>query len=677
MREKGYMSYEEYLQRKEELKCHSYRYHVLSEPIVSDVEYDRLFHQLKAMESEHPEWITPDSPTQRIGAPISGKFQKITHPAPILSLANAFNMDDLRAWYERILKLDQRVAQAEYVLEPKYDGLTVVLHYENGLLVRAATRGDGLVGEDVTSNIRTMLTIPLQIPVGRTNLSVPKRLVVRGEVLIFLKDFEALNKKLEEAGEKTYVNPRNTASGSLRQLDPAITASRPLKIFCYDIVAASEDATLPETQWETLAYLRELGFPTSNLPEFARNIDEVIAYWPGWVKRRDELPFEIDGVVVKMNPHTLASELGFVGKDPRGAIAIKFPAREVSTLLEDIRVNVGRTGVLTPYAVFSPVEIGGVVVKQATLHNFDFIAEKDIRIGDRVFIKRAGDVIPYVIGPITDTRTGVEKKYLPPEICPACGMPVEHFEGEVAWYCVNAACPAQLIRHLEHFVSRGAMDLVGLGIKVVEQLIENNLVHDVADLYNLKAEDLLKLDGYGEKKVENTLAAIEASKNQPLNRFITALGIRGVGEVMAMDLAIHFQNVDALQRANFSELIRIENVGPNIAQAILDWFVNPLNQALLEKFRAVGVWPQAQAGTLIEGDLTLNGLTFVLTGTLPTYSREDMTALIQRYGGKVTGSVSKNTSYVVVGENAGSKADKARELNIPMLTEEQILGMLQ
>ncbi len=459
------MDFERYLQLKEDLIYYSYRYHVLDEPLISDGEYDRLYHELKALENEHPEWIKPDSPTQRIGSAAVGKFAKITHPAPILSLANAFNMEDLRAWFDRIVKLDQRVLKADFVLEPKYDGLTVVLQYENGLLVRAATRGDGVIGEDVTANIRTMQTVPLQIPVQKSTLAVPRLLVIRGEVLIFLADFEALNKKLEEAGEKTYVNPRNTASGSLRQLDPAMTAARPLKIFCYDIVASSDEVALPATQWETLQYLKDLGFTTSDLPEFAGSIDEAIQHWPGWLERRDALPFEIDGVVVKINQHALVRDLGFVGKDPRGAIAIKFPAREVSTTLEDIRVNVGRTGVLTPYAVLTPVEIGGVVVKQATLHNFDFIAEKDIRIGDRVFVKRAGDVIPYIIGPIPDTRTGKEQSYQPPQICPACGLPVEHFPGEVPWFCVNAACPAQLIRHLEHFVSRGAMDIVGLGIK--------------------------------------------------------------------------------------------------------------------------------------------------------------------------------------------------------------------
>ena len=671
------MTYEEYAQLKEDLKNYSYRYYVFSAPVVSDAEYDKLYHQLKAAEAEHPDWITPDSPTQRIGSPISGKFQKVTHPAPILSLANAFNMDDLRAWYDRILKLDERVAQAQFVMEPKYDGLTVVLHYENGLLVRAATRGDGLIGEDVTGNIRTMPTIPLQIPVEKKDIPVPERLVVRGEVLIYLADFEQLNKTLQEAGEKTYVNPRNTASGSLRQLDPATTASRPLKILCYDIVASSQDVALPQTQWETLAYLRDLGFPTSDLPQFAKSIDEVVEKWPGWLERRDSLPFEIDGVVVKLNSHALAADLGFVGKDPRGAIAIKFPAREVSTTLEEIRVNVGRTGVLTPYAVLTPVEIGGVVVKQATLHNFDFIAEKDIRVGDRVLVKRAGDVIPYVVGPVVDARSGKEQIFQPPTHCPACGMPVEHFENEVAWYCVNAACPEQLIRHLEHFVSRGAMDIVGLGIKVVEQLIEQGLVHDVADLYTLKAEDLLKLEGYADKRVENTLAAIAASKEQSLNRLITALGIRGVGEVMANDLAIHFRTLDALQAANFTELESIDGVGPNIAKAILDWFENPKNQALLEKLRSVGVWPEMTEGHITEGALTLNGLTFVLTGTLPNYSRDDMSALIQEHGGKVTGSVSKNTSYVVVGENAGSKAEKAQALGIPMISEAQLLDMIQ
>ncbi len=671
------MDFARYLQLKEELSYHSYRYHVLDEPLVSDGEYDRLYHELKALETQHPEWITPDSPTQRIGSAAAGKFAKVAHPAPILSLANAFNKEDLRAWFERIAKLDERVLDAEFVLEPKYDGLTVVLQYEDGLLVRAATRGDGVIGEDVTANIRTMQTIPLQIPVKKSGLSVPRQLVIRGEVLIFLADFEVLNQKLQEAGEKTYVNPRNTAAGSLRQLDPAMTAARPLKIFCYDIVAASEDVPLPATQWEILKYLKDLGFTTSALPEFSASIDEVIRLWPGWLERRDALPFEIDGVVVKINQRALATDLGFVGKDPRGAIAIKFPAREVSTMLEDIRVNVGRTGVLTPYAVLTPVEIGGVVVKQATLHNFDFIAEKDIRIGDRVFVKRAGDVIPYIIGPIPGTRTGKEQSYQPPQACPTCGLPVEHFPGEVAWFCVNAACPAQLIRHLEHFVSRGAMDIVGLGIKVVEQLVDNALIQDVADLYILKVEDLLKLEGFAQKKADNVVDAITTSRNQPLNRLLTALGIHGVGEVMANDLAQHYKTIDNLRQAPLADLVTLEGVGPNIAQAIVDWFANPVNQKLLEKFRAAGVWPEVKSSAKPAQDLPLVALTFVITGTLPTYGRDEMKELIQEHGGKVTGSVSKNTSYVLVGENAGSKADKAQELNIPMLSEAQLLAMIK
>ena len=669
------ISYDEYLQLKKDLGYYSYRYYVLSEPVISDVEYDKKYHELKAVEAEHPDWVAPDSPTQRIGSPVSGKFEKVAHPAPILSLANAFNMDDLRAWYERMLKLDDRVGSTSFVLEPKYDGLTVVLHYENGLLVRGVTRGDGLIGEDITSNVRTLPSIPLQIPV-EGDLQVPQRLVVRGEVLMFLEDFEVLNTKLQEAGEKTYVNPRNTASGSLRQLDPAITASRPLRIFCYDIVYASNDIALPQTQWETLQYLKDLGFPTSDASQFAETIEKVINNWPDWLDNRDKLKFEIDGVVVKMDDHALVADLGFVGKDPRGAIAIKFPAREVTTTLEEIRVNVGRTGVLTPYAVLTPVEIGGVMVKQATLHNFDFIAEKDIREGDRVFVKRAGDVIPYVVGPIKDMRSGKEITYVPPETCPTCNMPVEHLSGEVAWYCVNASCPAQLIRNLEHYVSRGAMDIVGLGIKIVEQLIENGLIKDVADLYTLKSDDLLNLEGYAEKKVENVLAAIAASKQQPLNRLITALGINGVGEVMAMDLAGRFTDLDALKAAGMEELESIDGVGPNIAQAIVDWFENPVNIVLLEKLRTVGVWPVADVSTKESDAQDLAGLTFVITGTLPNYGRDDMKALIQEHGGKVTGSVSKKTNYVVVGENAGSKADKAQELNVPMITEADLLGMI-
>ncbi len=461
-----------YEELKSQIHFHNHRYHVLDAPLISDLEFDRLWMELKQIEAEHPVWVTPDLPTQRVESKATDRFDKVRHPAPILSLANAFGAEEARAWFERVARLDDRVEKAGFVVEPKIDGLSVVLHYREGVFIRGATRGDGEVGEDITANLRTVRTIPLRIPVsGEAKIQVPKILVVRGEAYIPNREFEALNRRLEEAGEKTYLNPRNTAAGSLRQLDPALTASRPLTLLVYQVVHY-ESGSIPSSQWELLEYLKALGFPVTDVAKRFDDFESAVAYAGTFDRKRDELPYEADGVVIKIDDLHLGAELGFVGKDPRSAVAFKFPAREVTTLLKNIGVAVGRTGVLTPYAELEAVEIGGVVVERATLHNFDYIREKDIRAGDRVLIKRAGEVIPYVIGPVVDARTGKEKPYLLPTVCPACAQPVEHFEGEVAWYCVNAACPAQLVRNLEHFVSRSAMDIVGLGIKIVEQLIE-------------------------------------------------------------------------------------------------------------------------------------------------------------------------------------------------------------
>ena len=662
-----------YEQLKGEVHAHNYRYHVLDAPIVSDLEFDRLLNELKQIESEHPDWVTPDSPTQRAGAKPADRFDKVRHPAPILSLANAFGGDDARAWFERIKKIDDRVEKAKFVVEPKIDGLSVVLHYRDGFFVQGATRGDGEVGEDITSNLRTVRTIPLKIPVEtNAKITVPDYLVVRGEAYLPIREFEELNRKLEEAGEKTYLNPRNTAAGSLRQLDPKLTASRPLTILVYQIIHF-EGGQVPASQWEILEYIKALGFPVTDVAKRFDSLDKAIAYTETWDKRRDELPYEADGMVIKIDDLSLAGELGFVGKDPRGAIAFKFPAREVTTTLLGIDVEVGRTGVLTPKAVLEAVEINGVIVKNATLHNFDYIAEKDIRVGDRVLVKRAGEVIPYVIGPVLDARSGKEKKFKPPQTCPACGQAVEHFEGEVAWYCVNAACPAQLVRNVEHFVSRGAMDIVGLGIKIVEQLIEAGLVKDVADLYKLKKEQLLELEGFADKKADNLLTAIENSKQQSLARLITALGIHGVGEVMAGDLARNFTDLDALSKANVDELQQIEGLGPNIADSIVDWFARPFNRTLLKKLKSAGMWAQGGAANA-EGLASdaFTGLTFVITGTLPTFSRDDAKAFIESHGGKVTDSVSKKTSYLVLGETPGSKFEKAKSLGVKIVGEEEL-----
>jgi DNA ligase (NAD+) len=676
-----------YEELKQEVNKHNHRYHVLDAPVISDAEYDRLLVELRAIEAEHPDWVTPDSPSQRAGASPSEKFEKVRHPRPILSLANAFGADDARAWYERIRKLDDRVEKASFTVEPKIDGLSVVLHYRDGLFVLGATRGNGEVGEDITLNLRTVKAIPLKIPVdsGAQDSSLitqhPSYMVVRGEVFIPTQEFERMNQRLEEAGEKTYLNPRNSAAGSLRQLDPAITASRPLTLLVYQVVH-SEGGQIPTSQWELLAYLKALGFPVTDVAHRFNDLESAIAYTETWDKRRDELGYEADGMVIKLDDLSLADELGFVGKDPRSAIAFKFPAREVTTRLNNIGVAVGRTGVLTPFAILEPVEVGGVVVERATLHNFDYIAEKDIRPGDRVLVKRAGEVIPYVIGPVVDVRMGKEKSYKPPPTCPACGQPVEHFEGEVAWYCVNAACPAQLVRNVEHFVSKGAMDINGMGIKIVEKLIETGAIKDVADIYLLNREDILgavtKKDRKTDKEppgkiADNLLSAIAESRKQPLARLITALGMRGVGEVSARDLSVHFTSLDLLAKATAGDLQTIEGVGPNIAEAIIDWFSRERNRKVLEKLKAAGVWPVNQPSNRDKrlSDL-LAGQTFVITGTLPTSSREGAKEYIESHGGKVTDSVSKNTTYLLLGESPGSKFEKAKSQGVKIISEEEL-----
>ncbi len=713
-----------YDQLKQEISFHLYRYHVLDAPVVSDLEYDRLMNELKAIEVEHPDWITPDSPSQRAGAAPSERFVKVRHPRPIMSLANAFGAQDARAWYERICRLDDRAERAKFVVEPKIDGLSIVLHYRDGIFVQGATRGDGEVGEDITPNLRTIGAIPLKIPVSRdkriesrnkrlenreqrglvtnpliSSPLIPNYLVVRGEAFIRNKDFDELNRRLAEAGEKTYLNPRNTAAGSLRQLDPGLTAQRPLTLLVYQVVywesgigklvgqeSVDQSTNLPSSQWDILEYLRALGFPVTDIARRFDDLDSAIAYAETWDKRRDELDYEADGMVIKLDDLRLAAELGYVGKDPRGAIAFKFPAREVTTKLKDIVVEVGRTGVLTPKAALEAVEIGGVVVRSATLHNFDYIAEKDIRIGDRVLLKRAGEVIPYVIGPVVDARSGAEKPYTPPGTCPACGQPVEHLEGEVAWYCVNAACPAQLLRNIEHFVSRGAMDINGLGYKIVEKLIEAGSVKDVADLYTLKRADILAAVTKKERKTkaeppgkiaDNLLSAIEASRKRPLNRLITALGIRGVGEVSAVDLARAFLSLDALSQATSDDLQAIAGIGPNIAAAIVDWFGRERNQLVLKKLKTAGVWPVMQAEERSKkGEGPLAGMTFVVTGTLPTLSREGVKEFIEAHGGKVTDSISKKTSYLVLGEAPGSKYDKAKELGVKIIAEDELRALV-
>ena len=669
-------THENYEKLKQEINYHNYQYHVNDAPLISDAEFDHLLIELREIEALHPDWITADSPTMRAGAVSSEKFAKVPHPAPVLSLANAFNKEDVCAWFERQVKTDPRLSDCSFVLEPKIDGLTVVLRYEKGILVQGVTRGDGIIGEDVTANVRTIKTIPLRIPVSRKDIPVPDVMVVRGEVFMFNSDFEKLNEELIAKGEKTWLNPRNTAAGSLRQQNSDVTAKRPLSIYTYQILY-TEGGTVPQTQWERLNYLRELGFPVSNESRFYEDLGSMLEGLDRWSEVRETIDFDIDGVVININDLPLADALGFVGKDPRGQIALKFPAREVTTILENIGVNVGRTGVLTPFAIFEPVECGGVTVSKATLHNFDFIRDRDIRIGDRVLIKRAGDVIPYVIGPIPEARKGTETPFTIPETCPVCGHKTERLEGEVAVYCVNASCPAQLIRNVEHFASRGAMEITGLGIKVVEQIIKADLIHDVSDLYILSREALLALDGFAGKKADNLLEAIESSKKQPLNRLVNALGIRGVGEAMAEMLANNFGSIDGIANAGRDLLESVEGIGPNIAQAITDWFDQDSNKIIIERLKSYGLDPHTEIiPANAKEDLPLNGMNIVVTGTLQAYSREGIKALIKENGGKSADSVSKKTDYVVVGDNPGSKAEKAEKLGIPVITEQQLLEMI-
>ncbi len=663
------------IELREIINLHNYRYYVLDDPLISDQEYDKLLNELKRLELQNPDLITLDSPTQRLTNQVTERFTKSEHPKPILSLANAFSDTEILDWFERISKINENIKSSCFVMEPKIDGLTVVLEYKDGLFVKGATRGDGLIGEEITTNLRTLKTIPMRIPVDSTTLQAPTKLVVRGEVFIEKDDFEKLNEQLEEAGEKTYQNPRNTAAGSLRQLDARLTAERPLKVLCYSII--SNDREEIKSQWDVIQTLHKYGFPVPGGIKRLNTINEVLEELQSWTEQRDDFPYEIDGVVIKIDDIALSEDLGVVGKDPRGAIAYKFPGREVTTTLNDIGVNVGRTGVLTPFAILEPVEVGGVVVQKATLHNFDYIQEKDIRIGDKVLLKRAGDVIPYVIGPIIDARTGNEQEYQVPAKCPACSEPVEHFKGEVAWYCGNSSCPAQLIRNIEHFVSKGAMNIDGLGIKIVEQLIGARLIHDSADLFFIEIHELLKLEGFAKKKAENLIISIKESKTRTLSKFLFALGIKGVGEVMASDLAKKYKNLETFSELTISQIQETQGVGPNIAFSIIEWFRSEKNQRLLSKFRNVGMWPEESTNPVKNEDRVLEGLTFVITGTLEDYSRDEVHQIIENAGGKVSDSVGSKTDYLLLGENPGSKLQKANTLRVAIISIQDLRKMIE
>ncbi len=649
---------------------HNYRYYVLDDPAISDAAYDALMQELRTLEAAHPELLTPDSPTQRVGAPPASHFARIQHPQPMLSLGNAFDEADLLAWHERVRRLLGADATITFVVEPKIDGLAVALTYQDGHLVRGATRGDGEVGEDVTANLRTLASIPLTLRSDQP----PASIEIRGEVYMRLADFEALNQRLAAAGERVAANPRNAAAGSLRQKDPAITATRPLRFFAY-AVGPVQGAEL-RSQWETLHYLQTLGLPTNHDARHFTDFADVLAYCQQWMARRDSLPYEADGMVIKVDNFGQQAELGVVGRDPRWAIAYKFPAREATTRLLNIVVNVGRTGVVTPNAELEPVLLGGVTVRNASLHNDDYIRQRDIRIGDMVVVKRAGDVIPYVIGPVISQRTGTEQPYVFPQHCPACGTPLERVEGEAAWRCPNfGICPAQLVRRVEHFVSRSAMDIVGIGEKQAELFVTQGLINDVADLYYVKSDDLAGMEGFGSRRIANLLQAIEQSKQRPLERLIVGLGIRYVGSVAAQLLARHLGSLDALMNATQAELEEIEGIGPVAAASIVDFFQRPEEQQVIAKLRAAGLTLMATPPPLPQSD-GLAGKTFVLTGTLPTLTREAAAALIQAHGGKVTSSVTKKTSYVVAGAEAGSKLAKAQELGIPLLDEDGLRALV-
>ncbi|MEC1738380.1 NAD-dependent DNA ligase LigA [Bacillus mojavensis] len=660
-------------QRAEELRGtinkYSYEYYTLDEPSVPDAEYDRLMQELIAIEEEHPDLKTPDSPTQRVGGAVLDAFQKVTHGTPMLSLGNAFNADDLRDF-------DRRVRQAvgddvAYNVELKIDGLAVSLRYEDGYFVRGATRGDGTTGEDITENLKTIRTIPLKM---NRSLSIE----VRGEAYMPKRSFEALNEERIKNEEEPFANPRNAAAGSLRQLDPKIAAKRNLDIFVYSIAELDEMGV--ETQSQGLDFLDDIGFKTNQERKKCGSIEEVIAMIDELQAKRADLPYEIDGIVIKVDSLDQQEELGYTAKSPRWAIAYKFPAEEVVTKLLDIELNVGRTGVITPTAILEPVKVAGTTVSRASLHNEDLIKEKDIRILDKVVVKKAGDIIPEVVNVLVEQRTGEEKEFSMPTECPECGSELVRIEGEVALRCINPECPAQIREGLIHFVSRNAMNIDGLGERVITQLFQENLVRNVADLYKLTKEQVIQLERMGEKSTENLISSIQKSKENSLERLLFGLGIRFIGSKAAKTLAMHFESLDNLKKATIEELLAIDEIGEKMADAVITYFHKEEMLELLAELEELGV------NTLYKGpkkvkaedsDSYFAGKTIVLTGKLEELSRNEAKAQIEALGGKMTGSVSKNTDLVIAGEAAGSKLSKAQELNIEVWNEEQLMGELK
>lgn len=649
---------------------YDHEYYVLDAPTVPDSEYDRIYCELQALENQHPNLITADSPTQRVSGSAVNAFNSITHRQAMLSLNNAFAENELEAFDKRIREaLGQNLI--EYAVEPKFDGLAITLTYENGLFTQGATRGDGYSGEDVTHNLCTLRSIPMRLNCTQP----PKLLEVRGEVLLFKRDFEKLNKAQLAKGEKLFANPRNAAAGSLRQLDPKITATRPLSFFAYGLGAA-EGVPILNSHSAAMDYLERLYFPVSNERTVVLGLAGLLTYYKKIGQARDNLPFDIDGVVYKVNQFNQQNELGFVSRAPRWAIAHKFPAQEALTIVEDITVQVGRTGAITPVARLAPVFVGGVTVTNATLHNEDEVRRKDVHIGDTVTIRRAGDVIPEVVSVVLEKRPINARGFKMPIVCPECGSHILKQADEVVARCTGGLfCPAQRKQAITHFASRRAMDIEGLGEKLVDQLVEANLVHTLADIYLLDLHTLSNLDRMATKSAQNILVALESSKETTLARFIYALGMRNVGEATAKDLAKHFGKLPALMQASIDELLTVNDVGPVVAESISNFFSEAHNQAVISQLLASGIaWPESEGKQTASGHLV--GKTFVLTGTLPTLSRDSAKELIEAAGGKVSGSVSKKTDYVIAGSDAGSKLDKAQELGLTVLDEAGLLELL-
>lgn len=654
---------------RRQLHHHNYRYYVLDDPEISDAQYDRLMRELEDLEARYPERITPDSPTQRVGARPLEKFEPLAHTVPMLSLENGFSREEVFEFESRLKRFLKRDLLIEYTVEPKMDGLAVELIYEDGQLVRSATRGDGYVGEDVTQNIRTIRAIPLRL---LAEAEAPARLEVRGEVYLRLKDFREFNRRREASGEPAFANPRNAAAGSLRQLDSRLTAQRPLFFFAYGI--GDRAGLTLGSQWAVLQNLGHWGFPVNPFIKTVQGIGACWDYCREMEDRRQGLPYEIDGVVIKVNDWDLQDELGIKSRSPRWALAFKFQPSQENTRVLKIEVQVGRTGTLTPVAHLEPVQVGGVEVSRATLHNQDEIERKDIRIGDTVIVQRAGDVIPEVVKVVASLRTGQERPFQMPDHCPVCRSPVVRLPGEAAHRCNNPNCPAQIKESIRHFASKGAMDIDGLGEKLVNQLVDKGLIRDYGDLYALTREILVPLERLAEKSADNLLAALEKSKRTSLARFLFALGIRFVGEHVAAVLAGHFGTLEALAAASEEDLLAVKEVGPQVAGSVRSFFANPENRRVIEKFRNSGVhWREGKSAPRTP---KFSGKTFVLTGRLARFSREEAKEKILALGGKVAGAVSARTDFLVAGEDPGSKLDRARELGVKVIGEEEFAMML-